>query len=258
MDKILSAEEIIRALRGRKTLGEVERIRRAIELTGKIYNQTFEFIKPGVTEKQVSAFMHEKLKEMKLEPAWNYDHCPTVNAGPSSPIGHVAPTDIAAQRGQLVHFDFGVLKDKYCSDIQRVVYFLAHGEGTAPQPVQHGFDTIVNAIQAAVLGMKPGMTGKEVDEIARNFVTAAGYPEYKYATGHQIGQLAHDGAGILGPQWERYGDTPNYVLEAGQVYTVEPGLMVSGFGYIGLEEDVLVTETGADFLSAPQTELILL
>jgi len=258
LDRIISAEEIIRALRGRKTPGETDRIRRAIELTDEIYNQTFEFIKPGVTEKQISSFMHDKLKELELDPAWDYNHCPTVNAGPSSPIGHVAPTDINIQRGQLVHFDFGVLNDNYCSDIQRVVYFLVSDENATPQPVQHGFDTIVHAIQSVVSGMKPGMTGKDVDKIARSVITDSGYPEYKYATGHQLGQLAHDGAGILGPLWERYGDTPNFVLEPGQVYTVEPGLMVPGYGYIGLEEDVLVTENGAEFLSAPQTELILL
>ena len=69
--------------------------------------------------------------------------------------------------------------------------------------------------------------------------------------------LAHDGGGILGPQWERYGDTPNRPLEAGQVYTVELGLMLLGYGDIGLEEDVLVTEQGATYLGQPQSRLIL-
>ncbi len=79
----------------------------------------------------------------------------------------------------------------------------------------------------------------------------------KYATGHHLGRTVHDGAGLLGPMWERYGETPKYPLEAGNVFTVEPSVFVPGYGLIGIEEDVLVTEDGAEFLSTPQTGLIV-
>ena len=255
--RLTSAEELIGALRGRKTSSEVNRIRAAIDTTQQIYARTFDYAQIGMSESQVSDFMHAQLREFGAQPAWDYEDCPTVNAGPESPVGHVGPGEIRIERGQLLHLDFGVKQDEYCSDIQRVVYFRGSGESAPPKPVQHGFNTVVHAIQAAVEAMKPGVLGKEVDSIARQIVTDAGYDEFKYATGHQLGRLAHDGAGILGPEWERYGDTPNFPLEAGQVYTVEPGLMVPGYGYVGLEEDVLVTESGAEFLSNPQVELIL-
>jgi len=255
--RLISAEELISALRGRKTPNEIKRIRAAIDTTEKIYAQVFDYAQVGMTEAQVSDFMHAQLQEFGVQPAWDYMNCPTVNAGPESPVGHVGPGDIRIERGHLMHLDFGVLQDEYCSDIQRVVYFLGPQESSPPEPVLHGFNTVVRAIQAAVKAMKPGILGKEVDAIARQIVTGAGYEEFKYATGHQLGRLAHDGAGILGPEWERYGDTPNFPLEAGQVYTIEPGLMVPGYGYVGLEEDVLVTESGAEFLSDPQVELIL-
>ncbi len=199
-----------------------------------------------------------QLDELGLQPAWDLEHCPTVNAGPDSPVGHIGPTNIQVARGQLVHFDFGVKQDDYCSDIQRVVYLLKEGETEAPSIVQQAFETEVSAIRQAVEAMKPGVTGLEIDKIARGVITAAGFPEYKYATGHHLGRAAHDGGGILGPLWERYGDSPNRKLEAGHVYTVEPGLALPGYGYIGLEEDVFITEDGAEYLSQPQTELILL
>lgn len=257
-DRLVSAERLIGALRGRKTPGEIGRIRNAIETTRQIYVETFAWVQPGMSERQISDFMHAHLAERSLDPGWDLEHCPIVDAGPKSAVGHAGPTQGAIQRGQLLHLDFGVKQDEYCSDIQRTAYFLAPGESQAPSEVQHGFDTIRRSIQETVKAMKPGMAGKEVDAVARGIVTEAGYPEYKYATGHQLGRLAHDGAGLLGPLWERYGDTPNYPLEAGQVYTVEPSLILPSYGYLGVEEDVLVTESGAEFLSEPQLDLILL
>jgi Xaa-Pro aminopeptidase len=257
LGRLTSAEKLHSALRGRKTLQEIERIRKAIYTTYDIINRTFVWLRTGMSEVQISEFMHSQLDEFKVQAAWEYLNCPTVNTGPESSIGHIGPTSLKIAPGHIVHFDFGVLQDEYCSDIQRVVYFLRPGEKEPPSEVQRGFDTVREAIQRAVAAMKPGVPGVEIDQIARQTIIDAGYPEYLYATGHQLGRVAHDGAGILGPLWERYGDTPHYPLEAGQVYTVEPGLEVPDFGYIGLEEDVLVTTNGAEYLSEPQTELII-
>jgi Xaa-Pro aminopeptidase len=258
LSRLVSAEKLHSALRGRKTPQEVRRIQSAIQTTDDIFKHTFGYIKLGMSEQDISDFMHAQLVEHNVQPGWELINCPTVNAGPDSPVGHVGPTDIKVQPGQLVHFDFGVLQDDYCSDIQRMVYFLRPGERNAPPEVLRGFETLRSAIQNALAAMRPGILGKAVDQAARQTILQAGYPEYPYATGHQVGRVVHDGAGILGPEWDRYGDTPNYPLEAGQVYTLEPGLAIPGYGYLGLEEDVLVTSTGANYLADPQTELILI
>jgi Xaa-Pro aminopeptidase len=256
-EQVVSAEGIISALRGRKTPAEVARIRQAVDTTEAIYRQTFEHLQPGMTEKQVAQFMHEQVIENKVSEAWDYENCPAVNSGPDSSVGHSGPTDIVLQRGHLVHFDFGVRQADYCADIQHIFYLLKPGETAAPEPVQHAFQTVVDAIRKAIQAMRPGVIGAEIDQIARSTVTRAGYPEYMYGTGHRLGRTAHDGGGMLGPHWEKYGNLPDQPIEAGHVYTVEPGVAVPGYGYIGLEEDVLVTETGAELLSAGQTELIL-
>jgi Xaa-Pro aminopeptidase len=255
--RLVSAESLIAALRGRKTPKEIERIRRAVETTRQIFESTFESVQPGITERQISDYMHDQLRQANLHPAWDYNHCPIVNVGPESAIGHVGPSDIILERGNILHIDFGVKQEEYCSDIQRMAYFLAPGERDAPDPVRRGFDTVVRAIQRAVMAMKPGVLGKEIDAVARSVVTEAGYEEFKHATGHQLGRLAHDGAGVLGPEWERYGDTINYPLEIGQVYTVEPSLVVPDYGLIGLEEDVVVMEDHAQFLGEPQLKMYL-
>lgn len=256
--RLASSEVIVAALRGRKTPAEVARIRAAVTTTADIYRKAFGLARPGMTERAIARVMHDEVASRGLEHAWDPDGCPAVNAGPDSPVGHGAPGDIVLQPGHLLHFDFGVRQDEYCSDIQRMAYVLRPGEPEPPEPVRRGFATIVKAIQAAVDFMRPGRTGQEVDAVARGVVTAAGYEEYKYATGHHLGRAAHDGGGVLGPAWERYGRTPFMALEAGHVYTVEPGLEVPGYGYVGMEEDVLVTDDGCIYLGEPQRELVLL
>lgn len=257
-DRIVSAEPIINALRGRKTLTEVERIRKAVAITDEIYHKTFANIRVGMTEKEVAAFMHDQVAEAGLGYAWPRESNPAVNSGPDSPVGHSGPTDIRVQPGHLLHFDFGVKNEEYCSDIQRMAYVLREGENAPPLEVQRGFATVRQAIENARAAMQPGVQGVEIDTLARQIVTAAGYPEFKHALGHQLGRVAHDGGALLGPLWEKYGNAPRLRLEVGQVYTLEPSLTVPGYGVIGLEEDVLMTETGAEYLSAPQRELVLL
>ncbi|MGB9672878.1 MAG: M24 family metallopeptidase [Anaerolineales bacterium] len=256
-ERLISAEDIINAVNGRKTEGELERIRAAIRETEAIYQETFDYVRLGMSEKEIAAFMKQRVFDRGLTFGWSAANCPAVNSGPDSPVGHAAPTDITVQEGHILHFDFGVKKDGFCSDIQRVMYFCRKGEQEPPQVVRRGLDIVIKAIEAAAEVMRPGVRGYEVDAAARKVVVDSGYPEYLYGTGHQLGRRAHDGGGMLGPLWERYGDSPKKELEVGQVYTIEPGLMVEGYGYVGLEEDVVVTEHGVEFLTMPQKEWVV-
>jgi len=257
-DRLVSAEPIINALRGRKTPAELERIRNAVEITDAIYKRTFDFIKPGMTELEIGEYMHKLAQDYEVGLAWPEESCPAVNSGPNSSVGHSGPTDIKVERGHIIHFDFGVKYEYYCSDIQRVAYVLREGETEAPPEVQRGFITNRTAIEKSREAMKIGVTGNSIDVISREIVIDSGYPEYQHALGHQLGRVAHDGGALLGPLWEKYGDSPNQKLEAGQVFTIEPSLSVPNYGHIGLEEDVVITEKGAEYIGEPQREIILI
>jgi Xaa-Pro aminopeptidase len=257
-DRLVSAEPVINALRGRKTPTELARIRKAVEITNEIYQKTFAFLKVGMTEIEIGEHMQKLARDYGVGLAWPAENCPAVNSGPNSPFGHNGPTNIKVERGHVIHFDFGVKYEGYCSDIQRLCYVLREGETEAPIEVQRGFITLRTAIEKSREAMKTGVTGNSIDVISREIVTDSGYPEYPHGLGHQLGRVAHDGGAMLGPLWEKYGDSPNQKLEVGQVYTIEPSLPVLGYGYLGLEEDVVMADKGAEYIGGPQKEIILI
>lgn len=255
--RFISAEDIIAALRGRKSPAEVARLKAAIATTDRIIDDLTQSLKPGQTELDLRDLVRERMAAYQVEPAWALDYCPIFSAGPDSPVGHAAPGPHKTARGQLLQMDFGIRQSGYCSDIQRMWYFLDEGETQPPADVQRAFDAVRASIQAAAKALRPGALGWEVDQAARSALVRAGYSEYAHATGHQLGRSSHDGATTLGPRWERYGQTPYGLIEEGNVFTLELGVQVPHRGYVGLEEDVVVTQHGVGWLTKPQTGLIL-
>jgi Xaa-Pro aminopeptidase len=256
-DRLVSGEAFIAALRGRKSATEQARLRAAVRSTEKLFAWVTNQLRPGLSERQIADRLHAERRRLKLAAAWDEPYCPIVNAGPDSSVGHTAPGNFKTTRGQLLHIDFGVKRDGFCSDLQRMWYFLDRGERRAPDDVRLAWDACWMALEAGAAKLRPGAVGFEVDAAAREALVQAGFPEYRHALGHQLGRVAHDGATLLGPRWDRYGNAPLGRVEAGQVYTLELGTYVTRRGYIGLEEDVLVTESGIEWLSKPQRKLWL-
>lgn len=256
--QVIAASDIIAKLRGCKTVTERERIRKAIETTEKIYEEARGYIKYGVTEIEIYNFFHERMRAYGVGPSWQASQCPGVMVGPNTVTGHNGPTDIIAEKGDVMDLDFGVIENEYCSDLQRAYYVLADGETQACEEVQRAFNTVQEAIRRAAAAMKPGMTGSQVDGVARDYITSQGYPEWSHGLGHQIGRLAHDGGVSLAPnKWKRYSsrevDTP---IEEGMIFTLEPGIRTSR-GWVGQEEVAYVTKDGGVFLSNPQKNIFL-
>lgn len=257
-DKIISAEKITSSLKARKTDYELERMTRAIEHTLDIISKVTSFIAPGKTEKEIAEFMIQEVEKRNLGFAWEKSHCPAVFTGPETAEAHYKPTDRKVESGHVLNTDFGVKFEDYCSDIQRTIYILEKGEDQAPEEVQKGFDTIVMAIELARQAIKPGIQGVEIDKIAREHIVSQGYKEFPHGLGHQVGRFAHDGTALLGPAWEKYAQKPFQPLEEGMVFTIEPRLRVAGRGVVTIEEMVVITKNGAEFLAEPQKELILI
>ena len=255
-ERVEPAGDIPRKVRGRKSPTELKRIRQAVATTERIWEATERFLKPGISERDVSDFMHGQLEERGVGSSWDWRYCPTVTAGPDSPKGHVAPSDVVIEPGHLVSIDFGVNEEDYSSDLQRTFYILKPGETEVPEVVQWHFEVIDRCIQEAANFIRPGVMGWEVDNIAREIFAGAGLEEWQYALGHQMGRACHDGGTVLGPRWERYGGRPYGIVEESEVYTLEIGCPVPGYGFISLEEDIVVTADGCEFLSQPQRQVI--
>ncbi len=253
--RIYSAASLIGQLRGIKTPGEIDKIITSIDCAQEIITDVGHRLTPGLSELDISMLFKKGMKIREVSAAWSADGCPAVNCGPESRVGHSQPSpDSILHQGHIVHIDFGVIKDNYASDLQRVWYLPKEGEDSVPPEVAKAFYVVRQAIGKSAAFIKPGVLGYEVDHIARQMIIDAGYPEYKHALGHEVGQKAHDGGIILGPKWPRYEGTNNIPLQSGNVFTLELGVPTSA-GYLGLEEMILVEDDGCRFLSKPQEDI---
>ena len=252
-DRLVSAEDVIGRLRGRKSPTEQERIRRAVQVTEEIYDELDGFLRVGQTELEIQRFVHRRMEQIGVGFAWQAVSNPAVDAGPDKPFGHGSPSENRTKSGHLLHFDFGVQANGYSSDIQRMYFFGTPDQ--VPEEIHLAFNTVRDAIQAGASALKPGVRGIEVDAAARTFVTDNGYPSFGHALGHQVGRFAHDGGTLLAPAWEQYGESPYGRIEPGNIFTLELHVPTRHYGQVSLEEDVLVTESGCEFLSHPQREL---
>jgi Xaa-Pro aminopeptidase len=251
--RLISAEILIGKLRGRKTESELDRIQKAVDITEEIFNAIELELKVGMTELSIHERMHQMMDERGVTDAWHSDHNPAVDAGPNKAFGHSGPTDNRTKEGHLLHFDFGVKWKGYCSDIQRMFFF--GKPDSIPDDITHAFETVRDAMQVSADLVKPGIKGNDVDTLARDFLKERGYEEFPHALGHQVGRLAHDGGTLLGPYWEKYGQTPSGILEKGNVFTLELFVDTKDYGQVSLEEDIVITKDGCRFLSQTQKEI---
>jgi Xaa-Pro aminopeptidase len=254
-DRLVSAEDLILRLRGRKNQVEIDLIRESIKQTDQIFSALNHFLRAGISGKEIHAFMLDQVCRAGLHTAWSKDHCPVVTVGPMPSMGHTSPGENRILPGQVLQIDFGVRYHGYCSDFQRMYYFLKKDEIAAPNDVVELFETVQKAIEVMKELCQPGTPTWVPPKEARKVMDDAGYPAYVYPGGHHLGRMAHDGGVGLG---KYQSDQPDCLIESGNVLTVE-GLetLIEGRGWVSLEEDVYVTKDGPVYLTEPQHEIYL-
>ncbi|UCD17245.1 MAG: aminopeptidase P family protein [Candidatus Zixiibacteriota bacterium] len=254
IERIISSEKLVSLLRGRKLRDEIGRISTAAILASDCWHKSLDEIRPGMSEIEIAEVISTNIEELGAVISFET----IANAGDKTDPGHGCPTDAVLEPGDLLHVDFGARFNGYCSDIQRLAYCRNGDQAAPPGDLIKAFTAVREIIDEVSKLYKPGMKGYEIDAVARRRLHERGYPEYQHALGHQIGRSVHDGAAIVGPNWPRYGTTPKIPLEEGNVFTIEFGISLPGIGYVGLEEDLAVTESGGRFLCPRQTELTIL
>jgi Xaa-Pro aminopeptidase len=220
-------------LRMVKTSEEITKMRAACALADACYTHVLRMIQVGVTEYDIALDIEFYFRRNGAELAFS----PIVVSGERSARPHGNPSEKKLEKGDFVTMDFGAKLDGYCSDLTRTVVV-----GEATDRHKDVYEAVLAAQMAAIEGIKPGMQTKDVDAIARELLAEKDLAQFfGHGLGHGLGSVVHD-VGRMGP-------SATDVVEKGQVWTMEPGVYIPGFGGVRIEDDVVVTETGCEVLT---------
>lgn len=244
--QLIGKSDLVEALRQVKDADEIAAIRRAVALADACFDHLRQVTKPGVTERELAWEIEVFLRGRGAQ---RLAFESIVASGPHGALPHARPSErrLGESGGpEFVVFDYGAEVDGYCSDITRTL--LVNG---APGPRHREvYAAVARAQQAALDAIRPGKKGREVDQVARDVLDAAGLGEhFTHSLGHSLGRVTHDG-----PAFSR---SSELTLAPGMVLTVEPGVYIEGWGGVRIEDDIVVTETGCDILTQSTKELVV-
>jgi Xaa-Pro aminopeptidase len=233
--ELVSADGFVEDLREFKDVDELAILRRAIKVTDRAYADVLGELRPGQTEREIAWRLERGLRDLGAD---SMAFGPTVAAGANAAVPHHESGDHAVQAGESIWIDLGARIDGYCGDLTRSFCL-----GWASPEYLETWHLVLRAQEAALRGIRTGVTGKAADALARDVFAAAGRgSEFGHALGHGIGLVIHESP--------RLGPTIDEPLRTGMVVTVEPGLYRSDWGGIRHEDVVVIEPTGAPILSA--------
>ena len=213
---------------------ELQMLQLAIDAADKAMDQVTPVITPGMTEKEVAWRLETAMRDFGADTI-SFDTI--VAAGPNGAMAHHQPTDYVIKQNDPIVIDMGAKVAGYCSDLSRSI-----AVGEPDETFNKIYDTVLGAQLTAINAVKVGMTGEETDNLSREVITQAGYRDnFGHSLGHGVGLEIHENPRV-GPR------SPD-VLELNTVFTVEPGIYLSGWGGIRIEDIVILREDGAVPLS---------
>lgn len=240
--ELVGAPDVIPGLRMVKTADEIAKIRAACAVADACFEHVLRLIQPGVSEWDINMDIEFFIRRQGYELAFD----PIVVSGERSARPHGKASEKKLEVGDFVTMDFGAKVDGYCSDITRTVVV-----GKATDRHYEMYNQVLKAQLASIEFMRPGVRAADVDALARKVFDELDLAKFfGHGLGHGLGSVVHDTG--------RMSATSNDVLEVGQVWTVEPGVYVPGFGGVRIEDDVVVTASGVENFMKSTKELLVL
>lgn len=236
----LTGDQILATLRVIKDDTEIKLLKESGYLADQVMDGLANFLKPGVTEREAAEELQRLFKQKGVD---QLSFEAIVAFGKNGAVPHHEPDDTILRQGDTVVIDMGGIKDRYCSDMTRTFVI-----GEPSEEIQKVYEVVRRAQDEAVKAIKPGMLRKEVDQVARDMITKAGYGEYfTHRTGHGIGMEIHEEPYLAG--------TSDQPLTVGMVFSIEPGIYLPEKFGVRIEDIVVVTENGAERLNNYPREL---
>lgn len=238
-EEVVDIEDTVATVRSRKDDNEIERMRTAVGIIERIFEEMFDRIKPGMSEIDVETEIKKRVMESEAD-AYGVG---IVTSGERTAHAHANTSPRVIKEEEFVMIDAGVIYEGYYSDITRTV---SVGE---PKPeLVEIYDVVQEAAAAARDRVEPGVEFQEIDRAARTIIEDAGYAEYfPHRVGHGLGLEGHE------PPYLVEGN--DGTLEPGHAVTVEPGVYVPDIGGVRIEDDIIVTQDSSDVLSTSSREL---
>ena len=241
--KLVPMSENINQLRQIKEEYELERMRKAQQITDIAFEEVLKRIRGGMTEKELAAELIYCLLKNGGE---GLSFEPIVIFGPNTSLPHGVPGDRKLQAGDFITMDFGVIYQGYCSDMTRTVAF-----GFATDEMRRVYDTVLQAQLAGIAATRAGVTGAEVDAAARKVIEDAGYgPYFCHSYGHSIGMECHE--------MPACSPSGKAVMAENMVSSAEPGIYIPGKFGVRIEDVVVFKKDGFENLTHSPKNLIII